>query len=304
MTTNSNTNSPTLNERPAGALNGWPMTLLAVALGFLAFWLFTNARYSSDGSGMLLAMVSFVATIACINGFFTLQPNEAAALVFFGSYKGTVRQAGFFWTNPFNKRFRVSLRARNLTSEKLKVNDKRGNPIEIGAVVVWRVRDTAQALFDVEDYENFVRVQSESAVRHLASSYSYDEGENGSEGAELTLRGGGEAVAAALTTELQERLSRAGVEVQEARLTHLAYAPEIAQAMLRRQQAEAVIAARQKIVQGAVSMVQMALEELQEKNVIEFDKAHKAAMVGNLLMVLCSETQTSPVINAGMKTEA
>lgn len=276
------------------------MVLLALALGFIAFWLFVNARYTPEGGSILGAMIAFAGMIFCVNGFFTLQPNEAAALVFFGSYKGTVRQSGFFWTNPFNQRLRVSLRARNLTSEKLKVNDKRGNPIEIGAVIVWRVRDTAQALFDVDDYDLFVRVQSESAVRHVASSYSYDEGE----GTEVTLRGGGDAVAAALTTELQERLSRAGVEVQEARITHLAYAPEIAQAMLRRQQAEAVIAARQKIVQGAVTMVQMALEELQEKNVIEFDKAHKAAMVGNLLMVLCSETQTSPVINAGIKSEA
>lgn len=294
----------TVYERPATAISGWIMAVVALGLALLSLSLFTGARMSADGSGIFLSMLSFVATIFCLNGFFTLQPNEAAALVFFGTYKGTVRQSGFFWTNPFNQKLRLSLRARNLTGEKLKVNDKRGNPIEIGAVIVWRVRDTAQALFDVDDYDHFVRVQSESAVRHLASSYSYDGDESEGAASEITLRGGGDAVAQALTVELQERLSRAGVEVQEARLTHLAYAPEIAQAMLRRQQAEAVIAARQKIVQGAVTMVQMALEELQEKNVIEFDKAHKAAMVGNLLMVLCSESQTSPVINAGMKTEA
>jgi regulator of protease activity HflC (stomatin/prohibitin superfamily) len=228
-------------------------------------------------------------------GFFTLQPNEAAVLLLFGAYKGSVRDSGFFFKNPFNKRLKISLRARNLNGEKLKVNEKRGNPIEIAAVVVWRVWDTAQAMFDVDSYENYVKIQSESAVRHVASSYAYDEGDPN----ELTLRGGADEVAAALTAELQERLDKAGVRVEEARLTHLAYAPEIAQAMLRRQQAEAVIAARQKIVHGAVSMVEMALNELSSKRVVALDEERKAAMVSNLLVVLCGESEAHPVINTG-----
>jgi regulator of protease activity HflC (stomatin/prohibitin superfamily) len=230
-----------------------------------------------------------------MGGFFTIQPNEARVLILFGAYKGSVRRSGFHWTNPFNKKAKISLRARNLNGEKLKVNDKSGNPIEIAAVVVWRVQDTAQAVFDVQDYEHYVSVQSESALRHIASAYAYDQGEEH----ETTLRSGFEVVSGALTRELQERLARAGVFVDEARLTHLAYAPEIASAMLRRQQAEAVIAARQKIVHGAVSMVEMALKELSEKNVIQLDEERKAAMVSNLLVVLCGEAEVHPVVNAG-----
>jgi regulator of protease activity HflC (stomatin/prohibitin superfamily) len=230
-----------------------------------------------------------------MGGFFTLQPNEARVLVLFGAYQGSVRTSGFHWTNPFNKKLRVSLRARNLNGDKLKVNDKSGNPIEIAAVVVWRVKDTAQATFDVQDYENYVRVQSESAVRHIASAYAYDHGEQD----EITLRSGVEEVSVALTKELQERLDKAGVVVEEARLTHLAYAPEIAGAMLRRQQAEAIIAARQKIVHGAVSMVEMALKELADKRVVNLDEERKAAMVSNLLVVLCGESEVHPVVNAG-----
>jgi regulator of protease activity HflC (stomatin/prohibitin superfamily) len=229
-------------------------------------------------------------------GHFTLQPNEARALILFGAYRGTVRTSGFHWANPFySKRHKVSLRSHNLNSDKLKVNDKRGNPIEIGAVVVWRVADTAQALFDVVDYERYVSIQSESAIRHLANSYAYDHGEDN----ELTLRSGADEVAIALKKELQERLAKAGVSVEEARITHLAYAPEIAQAMLRRQQAEAVIAARQKIVHGAVSMVDMALRELSEKGVVKLDEERKASMVSNLLVVLCGEAEVSPVVNTG-----
>jgi regulator of protease activity HflC (stomatin/prohibitin superfamily) len=216
-------------------------------------------------------------------------------LILFGTYKGTQRQSGFYWTNPFKRKVRVSLRARNLNGEKLKVNDLRGNPIEIAAVVVWRVQDTAHARFDVENYESYVQIQSETAVRHVASTYAYDDGEAN----EVTLRGGGDTVSAALTRELQERLAKAGVYVEEARLTHLAYAPEIAQAMLRRQQAEAVISARRKIVQGAVSMVEMALNELSEKRVVTLDEERKAAMVSNLLVVLCGESEAHPVINTG-----
>jgi len=241
---------------------------------------------------MLLLEFCFAISSA---GYFTLQPNEARVLVLFGSYKGTVRQSGFHWTNPFNKKIKISLRARNFQSEKLKVNDKRGNPIEIAVVVVWRVEDTAQSVFDVEAYMEYVRVQSESAVRHLANSYAYDHGvEN-----ELTLRGGGDAVQLDLQKELQERLVKAGVQVDEARITHLAYAPEIANSMLRRQQAEAVIAARQKIVHGAVSMVDMALRELAEKNVVHLDDERRAAMVSNLMVVLCGENEVHPIINTG-----
>jgi nucleotide-binding universal stress UspA family protein len=228
-------------------------------------------------------------------GFFTLQPNGAAVLVLFGSYKGTVRQSGFFWANPFYRKFKISLRARSLNGEKLKVNDKRGNPIEIAAVIVWRVRDTAQAMFDVDDYQRYVSIQSESAVRHVATSYAYDDADH----SEPTLRGDADAVSETLLRELQERLGKAGVQVEETRLTHLAYAPEIAQAMLRRQQAEAVIAARQKIVHGAVSMVEMALNELSEKKVVQLDEERRAAMVSNLLVVLCGESEAHPVINTG-----
>jgi regulator of protease activity HflC (stomatin/prohibitin superfamily) len=234
--------------------------------------------------------------ILMLFGFFALRPNEARVLILFGAYKGTVRNSGFHWVNPFYSRgCRMSLRAYNFNSDKIKVNDKRGNPIEIAAVVVWRVTDTAQAMFDVEDYKSYLKVQSESAIRHLASSYAYDHGEDN----EVTLRSGAEDVANALKTQLLERLEKAGVVVDEARITHLAYAPEIAQAMLRRQQAEAVIAARQKIVHGAVSMVDMALRELSEKSVVKLDEERKAAMVSNLLVVLCAEAEVSPVINTG-----
>ena len=245
--------------------------------------------------GILLPiLMEFLFVLTCF-GFFTLQPNEARVLLLFGSYQGTVRESGFHWTNPFNRKLPISLRARNFQSDKLKVNDKRGNPIEIASVVVWRVADTAQAVFDVEQYSEYVRVQSESAVRHLASAYSYDHGEEN----ELTLRGGGEEVQRDLQKELEDRLSRAGVAVEEARITHLAYAPEIASAMLRRQQAEAVIAARQKIVHGAVSMVDMALKELTEKSVVHLDDERKAAMVSNLMVVLCGEAEVHPIINTG-----
>jgi regulator of protease activity HflC (stomatin/prohibitin superfamily) len=281
-------------------------------------------------SGILIE----IAGILSLVGLFTLQPNEARVLLLFGEYKGTVRTSGFWWGNPFYSngarqgliaaqmasmeaklatakgsrqagaqggaakapsRHKISLRARTLNGEKLKVNDKRGNPVEIAAIVIWRVQDTAQAAFDVDDYEKYVETQSESALRHLASCYSYDHGEEN----EITLRSGVEEVSQALRKELQERLAKAGVTVEEARLTHLAYAPEIAQAMLRRQQAEAVIAARQKIVHGAVSMVDMALKELAEKQVVQLDDERKAAMVSNLMVVLCGESEVHPVLNTG-----
>ncbi len=232
--------------------------------------------------------------ISCF-GYFTLQPNEGRVLILFGTYRGTVRDSGWHWTNPLTTKLRISLRSRNLNGEKLKVNDKRGNPVEIAVVVVWRVNDTAQAIFDVDDYAEYVTVQSESAVRHLANRYPYDQGGEG----ETTLRSDVDEVSQALQEQLQERLDKAGVVVEEARLTHLAYAPEIAGAMLRRQQAEAIIDARQKIVHGAVSMVEMALHDLAEKQVVELDEERKATMVSNLLVVLCGETAAQPVINTG-----
>lgn len=282
-------------ENIARAPSGWLMLLVNLGLYVTAIALVVTSVRGASGLAILGAVVALITALVMSGGFFTLQPNEAAVLILFGAYQGTVRDSGFFFTNPFNKKLKISLRARNLNSEKLKVNEKRGNPIEIAAVVVWRVQDTAQAVFDVESYENYVKIQSESAVRHVASSYAYDDGEPN----ELTLRGGSDEVSAALTRELQERLAKAGVHVEEARLTHLAYAPEIAQAMLRRQQAEAVIAARQKIVHGAVSMVEMALNELSAKRVVQLDEERKAAMVSNLLVVLCGESEAHPVINTG-----
>jgi len=241
--------------------------------------------------GFVLGLMGLI----CLSGHFTLQPNEACVLSFFGPYVGTVRDSGFYWVKPFTTKHKISLRSRNFEGAKLKVNDKSGNPIDIAAVVVWRVENSAQACFDVEDYDNYVRIQSETALRHLANSYAYDHGEEH----EITLRSGMDEVSAALRAELQDRLKLAGVTVDEARLTHLAYASEIAGVMLRRQQAEAIIAARQKIVHGAVSMVEMALKDLEQKQIVSFDAAQKAALVTNLLIVLCSESEAQPVINAG-----
>ncbi|MFZ1054404.1 MAG: SPFH domain-containing protein [Opitutaceae bacterium] len=282
-------------EQPTQAANGWAFLFGVIVALILGLALITFGGRSmflpTVGAGVLVLVCSAIS----LGGFFTLQPNEAAVFTLFGAYKGTTRENGFLWANPFYRKFKISLRARNLNGEKLKVNDKRGNPVEIAVVIVWRVQDTAQAVFDVDSYDSFIRIQSESCVRHVASSYVYDDGEAN----ELTLRGSGVEVAAALAKELRERLARAGIGIEEARLTHLAYAPEIAQAMLRRQQAEAVIAARQKIVFGAVGMVDMALRELSEKGVVKLDEERKAAMVSNLLVVLCGETQTQPVVNTG-----
>lgn len=245
--------------------------------------------------GLVITIPLAIAGVIMLAGHFTLQPNEARVLTLFGTYIGTVHESGFFWTNPFMTKSKLSLRTRNMESQRLKVNDKRGNPIEIAAVVVWHIADTAQASFDVDSYIDYVKIQSETAVRHLANEYAYDHGEEG----ETTLRSGMDEVSSTLQKELQARLSKAGVVVEEARLTHLAYAPEIAGAMLRRQQAEAVIAARKKIVHGAVSMVEMALNDLAEKQVVELDNERKVAMVSNLLVVLCGEAEAHPVINAG-----
>lgn len=271
-------------------LTGYVATL-AILIVFVLSAVNENPNFWLLGSGIVL----LIASVFCSNGFFTLQPNEASVLTLFGNYVGTVREDGFHWTNPFRTRQKISLRSRNFNSPTLKVNDQRGNPIEIGAVVVWKVEDTAQASFDVENYRAFVEVQTESALRLLASSYSYDDGEEG----EVTLRSGREEVARNLAIKLQERLEKAGVMIEEARISHLAYAQEIAQAMLRRQQAEAVIAARKKIVEGAVSMVEMALHDLDEKKVVQLDDERKATMVSNLLVVLCSESEAQPVLNTG-----
>jgi len=295
MTAPTSTSRGSNRETPGSALNGWPVLFVLLALVAVEVFLFHGLDSDPHPAGgpVVVELALLIAIIGGGAGLFVLQPNEAAVLTLFGAYCGSVRANGFFWTSPFKAK--ISLRMRNFNGDKLKVNDKRGNPIEIAAVIVWRVQDTAQALFDVENYAAYVKLQSESALRHVAGSYVYDEGERN----EVTLRGGGGEVTAALVAELQESLAKAGVRVEEARLTHLAYAPEIAQAMLRRQQAEAVIAARQKIVAGAVSMVEMALHELTEKGVVTFDDERKASMVSNLLVVLCGESNAQPVINAG-----
>ena len=280
-------------EKPIATMNGIGMLLLLILLvaGIAAGFAVLRSP--------LIGVACAIAAAFIVPGFFMLQPNEAGVVTLFGAYLGTERTPGLRWTLPWNGRRRVSVRARNHNIETLKVNDKRGNPVEIGAVVVWRVADTAQAIFDVEDFENFVRVQSESALRHTATRYNYDSGEEHDEHSEITLRGGAEVIADALRVELDARVKLAGVKVEEAKLTHLAYAPEIAGAMLRRQQAEAVIAARTKIVTGAVSMVEMALKSLSERNVVELDDERRAAMVSNLMVVLCSERDTQPIVNAG-----
>lgn len=329
-------------ERVIRMRSGWGMLALVIALYVLSVAMFVMSFTASPDPGpepepvWWLFVGSFVViTVASLlsPGFFTLQPNEARVCILFGSYKGTVRDEGFWWGNPFYAngpgaaaaaaetvaasqklpgqretkqsaprklgRYKVSLRARTLNGEKLKVNDERGNPVEIAAVVVWRVADTAQAVFDVDDYETYVATQSETALRHIATAYAYDHGEDEARAGEITLRSNVEEVSAALKVELAERLGKAGVVIDDARLTHLAYAPEIAQAMLRRQQAEAVISARKKIVAGAVSMVEMALADLAQKHVVELDDERKASMVSNLMVVLCGESEVHPVVNAG-----
>ena len=289
-------------ERPIVTLNGFLALAVMLALLAAAVWLIVGMAKSArpDLGSIATATLLMVAVALLAAGLYTLQPNEAAILQLFGAYRGTSRTPGLRSTNPFYTRRKISLRARNLNGERLKVNDKRGNPIEIAAVVVWRVEDTAKAFFDVDDYEMYVRLQAEAAVRHLASSFAYDEDDSHPrESREPTLLASADVVARALVRELEARFDKAGVVVEEARLTHLAYAPEIAQVMLRRQQAEAIISARQKIVTGAVSMVDMALTELSAKKVVVLDDERKAAMVSNLLTVLCAESEVQPVVNTG-----
>ncbi|MCE5202786.1 MAG: SPFH domain-containing protein [Actinomycetia bacterium] len=328
-------------ERVVRVKSGWGMLALVIAMfvGGVALFVgsFSAGTPQHPNGWMMGAGIAawVIAPILCV-GFFTLQPNQARVLILFGNYKGTVREPGFWWGNPFYAngpatgptlaeaaaasaktaaahggtearqggarrmgRYKVSLRSRTLNIEPLKVNDERGNPVEIGAVVVWSVADTAQAVFDVDDYETYVATQSETALRHVATQYAYDHGQDEKDTAEITLRSNVEEVSAALKAELAARLAKAGVVIEDARLTHLAYAPEIAQAMLRRQQAEAIIAARRKIVHGAVSMVEMALEDLADKKVVDLDEERKAAMVSNLMVVLCGESEVHPIVNAG-----
>jgi regulator of protease activity HflC (stomatin/prohibitin superfamily) len=293
------TNKPAAEEHPARAASGFVYVVAGVVAlvgGMVVFW--TRPSFGA----LLVGFVALLATLWCWVGLYMLQPNQAALMTFFGSYRGTDRADGLRWANPFFVKRKVSVRARNFNSEKLKVNDLRGNPIEIAAAIVWRIEDTARAVFDVEDFEAYVLTQAEAAVRHLASSYAYDDVDD-REGAgtahEITLRSGTEEVGAALRAELQARFAQAGIVVVDAKLTHLAYAPEIAGTMLRRQQAEAVIAARRKIVQGAVGMVDLALKSLAERGLFDLDDERRAAMVSNLLVVLCSDRDATPVVNTG-----
>jgi regulator of protease activity HflC (stomatin/prohibitin superfamily) len=282
-------------ERPATTFSGYVMllVLLAAFAGILAGVAIGDG--GEAGLGILLVIVSVLVGLFVAPGFYLLQPNQGAAILLFGEYRGTDRRAGLRWRWPWLTRTKILTRVHNVTSERIKINDSRGNPIEIATNVVWRVTDTAQALFDVDDYTKFLFVQIESALRAIGSKYPYDDIEH----QETTLRGHAEVVSHELMEELQERVAVAGITVDECRLTHLAYAQEIAQSMLRRQQAEAVIAARQKIVIGAVSMVESALQLLSEKNVVELDDERRAAMVSNLMVVLCSERDTQPIVNTG-----
>ena len=284
-----------MNERLHSAPSGIPalIGLIVLLLGDAA-WLINSIQHQSVWF-IITALLLGIVLLICLGGFFTVAPNEGKVLQFFGSYVGTVRDAGPRWANPFYSKRGVSLRVRNFESSKLKVNDLDGNPIEIAAVVVWQVVDTAEALFQVNDYEDFVHIQSESALRQMAQSYPYDSHDTGG----ISLRSHGKEIADHLQNEIQERLASAGVKVIEARITHLAFAPEIAQAMLQRQQASAIIAARTRIVEGAVTMVQMALDQLKARGVVELDEERKAAMVSNLLVVLCGERATQPIVNTG-----
>jgi len=295
--------SPALNhteERKAHTSNGGLILVVLLAAYAGLAWGLIDAIAAAEagvdtGGRLVLYIVLLTVAVLAAAGFYTLQPNEGAAITLFGNYKGTDRTPGLRWVIPWYGRKKISLRVRNVTGEKLKVNDRRGNPIEIAAVVVWRVTDTARALFDVDAYQTFVDIQIETAVREIASHFAYDHAEH----EEPTLRGDAEQVSALLKEKLQERVAVAGVVIDETKLSHLAYAPEIASAMLRRQQAEAVLAARRYIVQGAVEMVQHALEQLSERDIVKLDDERRAAMVSNLLVVLCGDRDAQPVVNAG-----
>jgi regulator of protease activity HflC (stomatin/prohibitin superfamily) len=283
-------------ERPAATASGYFMLLLLLLA--IALQIFGIVSLANDRDGALeigAVVLAPIAILFIVCGFYMLQPNQAAAITLFGDYKGTDRSTGLRWVLPWMMRKKVSVRSNNFISERIKVNDLRGNPIEMAAQIVWRVVDTAQALFDVDDYSQFVRVQVEAAIRTIGSRYPYDDFEH----LEVTLRGNHDTVGIELRTELQARLAVAGITVDECGFTHLAYAQEIAGAMLRRQQAQAVVAARKTLVEGAVGMVEMALTLLSEKNVVELDDERRAAMVSNLMVVLCGERDTQPIVNAG-----
>ena len=283
-------------ERLASTVSGYPMLLvglLALVMDIYGVIRFANEQVDVTTFALLVVGLLLFGLVA--GGFYMLQPNQAAAITLFGDYRGSDRSDGLRWVWPWMMRPKISIRVHNFTSDRIKVNDLRGNPIEIAANVVWRVSDTAQAMFDVADYTDFIEVQIESAIRTIGSKYPYDDIEH----KEVTLRGDHEVVNADLETELQERVARAGITIDECRIMHLAYSPEIAQAMLRRQQAEAVIAARAKLVQGAVSMVESALQQLSERDVVELDDERRAAMVSNLMVVLCSDREAQPIVNTG-----
>jgi regulator of protease activity HflC (stomatin/prohibitin superfamily) len=284
-----------IRERETHALPGLPMLLVLLVATALSIWGVIDAAIDEAPWLAILYVVVTLLLVVLMAGLFIVNPNEAKVLQFFGDYVGTVKTPGLRWANPLYSKKRVSQRVRNFESGKLKVNDNEGNPIEIAAVVVWRVVDTAEAVFEVDDYNNYVMVQSESALRNLATSYTYDAHDEST----ISLRGTTQVVADHLKREIQDRLNRAGVEVMEARISHLAYAPEIAHAMLQRQQAGAIIAARQRIVEGAVGMVEMALEMLSKREIVALDDERKAAMVSNLLVVLCGDKSTQPIINTG-----
>ena len=281
-----------VKDRKSLSLNGYTMLAIFLVSGGVCFS--TSVQSNTPAVQITLSLVMAVIAF-CLVGFYMVQPNQAKVMTLFGAYAGTDTQTGLRWTIPFYIRKTISLRIRNFESNRLKVNDKSGSPIEIAAVVVWAVSDTAEALFEVDDYESFVNIQSEAALRNMATGYPYDQNKEG----EVALRSHAMQIAEDLQTEIQNRLNRAGVVVQEARISHLAYAPEIANAMLQRQQASAIVAARVQIVDGAVGMVEMALEKLAEKNVVQLDEERKATMVSNLLVVLCGDKNTQPVINAG-----
>jgi len=284
-----------IREREYGAVSGWVVFFVLLAIIGLLVWQLVGSIKAHDVMLVVLYAVALAFAVFLMFGLFIVNPNEGKVLQLFGKYVGTSRAPGLRWANPLYAKNRISLRVRNFESSRLKVNDIDGNPIELAAVVVWKVVDTAEAVFEVDNYENYVHVQSEAALRNMATSYPYDAHEE----QQMSLRGNTAAIAEHLRKEIQDRLARAGVEVVEARISHLAYAPEIAASMLQRQQAGAIIAARQRIVEGAVGMVEMALDMLSARSVVQLDEERKAAMVSNLLVVLCGERSTQPVVNAG-----
>jgi regulator of protease activity HflC (stomatin/prohibitin superfamily) len=284
-----------IQENTRTVTSGYLALVVLPVLTLLAGYGFVQSAIQENATRAVIAILLFVAVMICYKGFFMVHPNQAKVLQLFGTYVGSVRQTGLRWANPFYSKEAVSLRIRNFESGQLKVNDSSGNPIEIAAVVVWKVVDSAEAVFEVDDYQSFVHIQSEAALRNLATSYPYE----AHAGDTIALRSNPKEIAAGLKSEVQDRLDKAGVQVIEARISHLAYAPEIASAMLKRQQAQAIVAARRTIVDGAVGMVKMALDELEKQNVVELDNERRATMVSNLLVVLCGEENAQPVLNTG-----